>query len=159
MVYFAAVLALVASMLGLSWFLGQRHRDWDTDTPYEAGVAPTGSARLRFATTFYLVALFFVIFDLEAVFLFAWATAARDLGWSGYVGVLIFMGVLVAALFYEWRLGVLEGAGEGAPLIWRPSAHTVAGDGPPVKLGALRRRRRGERARQRQQPGTGQYER
>jgi NADH-quinone oxidoreductase subunit A len=124
-VYFIAVLALVASMLGLSCLLGQRHHDRDTDTPYEAGMAPTGSARLRFATSFYLVALFFVIFDLEAVFLFAWAIAARTLGWSGYVGMLIFMGVLAAALFYEWRLGVLDGWG---------------------------------RARQRQQPGTGQYE-
>jgi NADH-quinone oxidoreductase subunit A len=111
MVYFIAVLALVASMLGLSWLLGQRHHDRDTDTPYEAGVAPTGSARLRFATSFYLVALSFVIFDLEVVFLFAWATAARELGWSGYVGMLIFMGVLAAALFYEWRLGILDGWG------------------------------------------------
>jgi NADH-quinone oxidoreductase subunit A len=110
-VYFIAVLALVASMLGLSCLLGQRHHDRDTDTPYEAGMAPTGSARLRFATSFYLVALFFVIFDLEAVFLFAWAIAARTLGWSGYVGMLIFMGVLAAALFYEWRLGVLDGWG------------------------------------------------
>jgi len=91
-VYFAAVLALVASMLGLSSLLGQRHQDRDTDAPYEAGVAPTESARLRFAASFYLVALFFVIFDLEAVFLFAWAVAARALGWRGYVGMLIFYG-------------------------------------------------------------------
>src|SRR5205085_826402 len=109
--YFAAVLALVASMLGVSALLGQRHQDRDTATPYEAGVAPTGSARLRFAAPFYLVALFFVIFDLEAVFLFAWAVAARALGWSGYVGMLLFMGVLAAALLYEWRLGVLDGWG------------------------------------------------
>ena len=54
------------------------------------------------------MALFFVIFDLEAVFLFAWAIAARALGWSGYVGTVIFMGVLTAALFYEWRLGILD---------------------------------------------------
>ena len=112
-VYFAAVLALVASMLGLSSLLGQRHQDRDTDTPYEAGVAPTGSARLRFAAPFYLVALFFVIFDLEAVFLFAWAIAARALGWSGYLGMVLFMGVLAAALLYEWRLGVLDGWGRG----------------------------------------------
>ena len=114
-VYFAAVLALVASMLGLSSLLGQRHQGRDTDTPYEAGVAPTGSARLRFAAPFYLVALFFVIFDLEAVFLFAWAIAARALGWSGYVGMLLFMGVLAAALLYEWRLGVLDGWGRPQP--------------------------------------------
>lgn len=114
-VYFAAVLALVASMLGLSSLLGQRHQDRDTDAPYEAGVAPTGSARLRFAAPFYLIALFFVIFDLEAVFLFAWAVAARALGWRGYVGMLIFMGVLAAALLYEWRLGVLDGWGRPQP--------------------------------------------
>jgi NADH-quinone oxidoreductase subunit A len=140
MAYFVAVLALVASMLGLSSLLGQRHHDRDTDTPYEAGVAPTGSARLRFATSFYLVALFFVIFDLEAVFLFAWVIAARELGWSGYIGMLIFMGVLAAALFYEWRLGVLDGWGRAA-----------------LNDAALRRRSRGERARQSRRPGTGKY--
>ena len=60
-------------------------------------VAPTGSARLRFATSFYLVVLFFVIFSLEAVFLFVWAIAARAPGWSGYIGMVIFMGVLTQA--------------------------------------------------------------
>ena len=107
-VYGAAVLALVVSMLGLSSLLGQRHQERDTGVPYEAGVAPTGSARLRFAARFYLVAIFFVLFDLEAVFIFAWAIAARGLGWSGYLGVLIFIGVLVATLLYEWRLGALD---------------------------------------------------
>jgi NADH-quinone oxidoreductase subunit A len=127
-VYFAAVLVLVASMLGLSSLLGQRRQDRDTDAPYEAGVAPTGSARRRFAAPFYLVALFFVIFDLEVVFLFAWAIAARALGWSGYLGMLLFMGVLAVALLYEWCLGVLDGWGRA-----------------PVKLGALCRRSGGER--------------
>ena len=117
-VYCAAVLVLVASMLGLSSLLGQRHQGRETAMPYEAGVAPTGSARLRFAAPFYLVALFFVIFDLEAVFLFAWAVAARALGWSGYVGMLVFMGVLAAALFYEWRLGVLDGWGRPQTRPW-----------------------------------------
>jgi len=54
--------------------------------------------------------MFFVIFDLEAVFIFAWAVAARELGWTGYIGMLIFVGVLVAALLYEWRLGALDWA-------------------------------------------------
>ena len=107
-VYFVAVLALVASMLGLSSLLGQRHHDRDTDTPYEAGVAPTGSARLRFATSFYLVALFFVIFDLEAVFLFAWAVAVRETGWAGYAEALLFITVLLATLAYLWRAGALD---------------------------------------------------
>jgi NADH-quinone oxidoreductase subunit A len=107
-VYFAAVLGLVASMLGLSWILGQRHQDRATGEPYESGVLPTGSARLRFTAHFYLIAMFFVIFDLEAVFIFAWAIAARELGWSGYTGLLIFVGVLMATLFYEWRQGTLD---------------------------------------------------
>ena len=102
-------------MLGLSSLLGQQHQGRDTAVPYEAGVAPTGSARLRFAAPVYLVALFFVIFDLEAALLFAWAIAARALGWSGYIGMLIFIGVLAAVLFYEWRLGVLDGWGRSQP--------------------------------------------
>ena len=107
-VYFAAGIALVVSMLGFSTLLGQRHQERATGEPYEAGIVSTGSARLRFAAHFYLVAIFFVVFDLEAVFIFAWAIAARELGWSGYLGVLIFIGILVAALLYEWRLGTLD---------------------------------------------------
>jgi NADH-quinone oxidoreductase subunit A len=68
----------------------------------------TGSARLRLSVDFYLIAMFFVIFDLEAVFIFAWAVAARDVGWFGYIGVVIFIGVLVTALLYEWQMGVLD---------------------------------------------------
>ena len=107
-VYAAAVLVLVASMLLLSWLLGQRHRDLATDEPYESGVAPTGSARLRLSVNFYMIAVFFVIFDLEAIFIVAWAVAIRELGWSGYIGVLVFIGVLTAALLYEWQMGALD---------------------------------------------------
>jgi NADH-quinone oxidoreductase subunit A len=106
--YAAAVLGLVASMLILSWLLGQRHRGRETGEPYESGVAPTGSARLRLSASFYLIAMFFVIFDLEAAFIVAWAVAIRELGWPGYIGVLAFIGVLTAALLYEWRLGALD---------------------------------------------------
>ena len=110
-VYFIAVVLLIIAMLSFSYVLGEKHRGRATDEPYEAGAPITGTARQKLTPKFYLVAMFFVIFDLEAVFLFAWATAARELGWSGYVGMLIFMGVLAAALFYEWRLGVLDGWG------------------------------------------------
>ncbi len=106
--YFALVLILVAGMLGLSYVLGQRHRERATGEPYESGILSTGSARLRLAAKYYLVAMFFVIFDLEAVFIFAWAVAFRDVGWTGYVQVLIFIGVLIAALVYLWRLGALD---------------------------------------------------
>ena len=107
-VYFIAVLALVASMLVLSYLLGQRHAERATSEPYESGIVSTGSARLRFSVKFYLVAMLFVIFDLEVVFVIAWAIAFRELGWASYLGVLFFIVVLVAALIYEWRLGALD---------------------------------------------------
>jgi NADH-quinone oxidoreductase subunit A len=107
-VYFVAVIFLVAAMLGLSYILGQRHVDPATGQPYESGIVSTGSARLRLSADFYLVAMFFVIFDLEAVFLFAWAIAFRELGWGGFIEVLVFVGILVAALGYLWRLGALD---------------------------------------------------
>ena len=110
LVYFGLVVIIVAGMLGLSYVLGQRHHERATGEPYESGIMPTGSARVRFSANFYVVAMLFVIFDLEAIFIFAWAVAFREAGWSGYLGVLVFIGVLVAALIYEWRLGALDWA-------------------------------------------------
>jgi len=107
-VYAALVAALVAAMLGLSYVLGQRHRDRSTDFPYESGILSEGSARVRLSFKFYLVAMFFVIFDLEAIFIFAWAVAVRETGWTGYIEVSIFIAVLLAALAYLWRVGALD---------------------------------------------------
>lgn len=107
-VYFAAVIATVGGMIGLSFLLGEHRRDRGTGTPYESGIAVTGDARVRLSVKFYLVAMFFVVFDLEAVFIFAWAVGARELGWPGYVEVLIFIAVLVATLAYLWREGALD---------------------------------------------------
>ena len=107
-VYVFMVVILVGVVLALSRLLGERHREPATGQPYESGMMPTGSARLRFPAEFYLVAMFFVIFDLEAVFIFAWAVAARELGWAGYVEMVVFMGVLLAALVYLWRVGALD---------------------------------------------------
>ena len=101
--YAAVVIALVAAMLVVSWLLGERHVERATSQPYESGIAPTGGARLRFSVGFYVIAVAFVVFDLEAVFLFAWAIAAAELGWAGYVEAMIFIGVLVSALVYVWR--------------------------------------------------------
>lgn len=107
-IYCAAAVVVVAVMIGLSYLLGQRHMDRATGEPYESGIAATGSAHIRFDVKFYLVAMFFVIFDLEAVFIFAWAVALKEAGWTGYFEVLVFVGVLFAALVYLWRLGALE---------------------------------------------------
>ena len=107
-VYFAVAVALVVLMIGLSYVLGQQHRDRTTAEPYESGMLPTGSAWMQFDVKYYLVAMFFVIFDLEAVFIFAWAGALREAGWSGFIEALIFIVILVAALAYIWSMGALD---------------------------------------------------
>ena len=114
--YFLVVLLIVASMLGLSYVLGQRHKEPATGSPYESGILSEGSARVRLAAKFYLTAMFFVIFDLEAVFIFAWAVAARELGWTGYSELAVFVAILVAALVYLWRLGALD---------WSPRSRSI----------------------------------
>jgi NADH-quinone oxidoreductase subunit A len=107
-VYFAAVVILVTVMITLSYVLGERHREKQTAEPYESGIVSTGTARVRFDIKFYLIAMFFVIFDLEAVFIFAWAVSVRETGWTGYAEMMLFIGILAAALVYLWRLGALE---------------------------------------------------
>ena len=106
--YFVLVMLLVAVMLSLSYILGQRHSERETGEPYEGGILSEGSAHARFSLKFYLIAVFFVIFDLESVFICSWAIAGRKLGWPGYWEVLVFIGVLVITLAYLWRLGALD---------------------------------------------------
>ncbi len=112
-IYFALVLLLVAGMLAVSYLLGQRHPERATGAPYESGILSEGSARVRLSAKFYLVAMFFVIFDLEAVFLFAWAVAARALGWPAFWETVVFIGILIAAMIYLWRLGALDWSTSG----------------------------------------------
>ena len=107
-IYFGAAVALIALMVGLSYILGQRHKDRTTGEPYESGMVPIGSAWLQFDVKYYLVAMFFVIFDLEAVFIFAWAVSLREAGWAGFIEALIFISILVAALAYIWSMGALD---------------------------------------------------
>ncbi len=106
--YFGAVVGLVVAMLAISYVLGERHSERATGEPFESGIIPLGYARFRLPAKFYLVAMFFVIFDLEAVFIIAWAIAIRDAGWAGYVEVSVFIAILVAALVYLWRIGALD---------------------------------------------------
>jgi NADH-quinone oxidoreductase subunit A len=108
LVYGGAALLTVVGMIGLSFLLGERHAEYATGEPYESGVLSTGTAHIRFSAKFYLVAMLFVIFDLEAVFLFAWAIACWRAGWLGYVGMLLFVLVLLVGLAYEWRQGALD---------------------------------------------------
>jgi NADH-quinone oxidoreductase subunit A len=104
-------------MLGLSYVLGQRHKDPATDEPYEGGIVSTGSARLRFSSQFYLIAMLFVIFDVETIFIFSWAIAFKELGWFGYVGVAIFVILLFVVLIYEWRNGALDFGPDGKKIL------------------------------------------
>lgn len=107
-VYIAAVILLAAGMMIISYFLGERHSENATTEPYESGIKPTGSARFHFPIQFYVIAMFFVVFDLEAIFIFIWAISIRETGWAGYFIILIFMAELLVLLFYLWKIGALE---------------------------------------------------
>ena len=141
-VYFLVVLLLVLFILGLSHLLGQKHKEPATGEPFESGVVHIGSANIRFSAPYFLIAMLFVIFDLEAAFIYAWAVAFRETGWPGYLEVLIFISILGLALAYLWKLGVLDWGPQGrsnrreAPqqgksgvLEGRPAPIRKAGDG------------------------------
>jgi NADH-quinone oxidoreductase subunit A len=115
LVYAIGIGVVVVAMLGLSFVLGPKHRKHGE--PFESGIVTIGYGRFRLSAQFYLIAMFFVIFDLEAVFIYTWAVVAREAGWAGYIEVLIFISVLLAALVYLWRIGALE---------WGPHGHSRA---------------------------------
>jgi NADH-quinone oxidoreductase subunit A len=117
LVYAGIVFSLVGILLGLSYILGQHHKDRATGDPYEGGILSTGSARLRFSSQFYLIAMLFVIFDVETVFIMSWAIAFKELGWYGYFGVLVFIVLLVVVLIYEWRNGALDFGPDGKKIL------------------------------------------
>ncbi len=123
--YFALVMAVVVTMLGLSYFLGQRKPAHSKNLPFESGIVSVGSAQFRISVHFYLPAILFIIFDLEVVFLFAWAVAVREAGWPGFIEILIFISILIAALFYLWRIGALD----WRTLTQRRELQTLAGPG------------------------------
>ncbi len=106
--YLLLVIALVAFLLGVTHLLGERHAQRGTGAPYESGVLPTGSARVPFPADFYLIAMFFVVFDASSVFLFAWAVAARELGWPGFAAMLAFLIETVLGLAYLWKSGAFD---------------------------------------------------
>ncbi len=102
-------------MIGASYVLGERHGNRATAEPYESGMVPTGSAWMHVDVKYYLVAMFFVIFDVEAAFIFAWAVALRELGWAGFIEASVFIVVLAAALAYVWAMGGLEWSRRSTP--------------------------------------------
>lgn len=117
LVYGGLVILVLAIILGLSYMLGQHHNDRATGQPYESGILGTGSARLRFSSQFYLMAMMFVIFDIEVVFIVLWALAFNELGWPGYIAISFFILLLVAVLIYEWSIGALDFGPDGKKLL------------------------------------------
>ncbi len=110
LVYSLSVVGVLAVILIGSWLLGSRTRHTKaTDMPFESGIVPVGEAeQTRLSIEFYLIAMFFVIFDLETIFIFGWAVAFFELGWRGYFGAAAFIVILLVALIYEWRTGALD---------------------------------------------------
>ncbi len=108
--FVVAVIALCAFMIGAASLLGGRSKGRSKSLPFESGIVGTGSARQRFSVKFYLVAMLFVIFDIEAVFLFAWAVSVREVGWAGFLGAAVFIFILLAGLVYDSRVGALDWA-------------------------------------------------
>ncbi|OHD71415.1 MAG: NADH:ubiquinone oxidoreductase subunit A [Spirochaetes bacterium RBG_16_49_21] len=117
LIYSTTVVILVAGMIILSYLLGGRHREPATGEPYESGILSTGSARLRFSAQFYVIAMFFVIFDLETVFLVSWAISVRETGWGGFAVILVFLAFLLSVLVYEWRIGAFDYAVSGREIL------------------------------------------
>ena len=112
-VFLLGVVGLCAFMIGVSSLLGSKAIGRSKNDPFESGMLPTGTARLRLSAKFYLVAMLFVIFDVEALFLFAWSVSVRESGWAGLVEATIFIAILLAGLVYLWRVGALD---------WAPAA-------------------------------------
>lgn len=105
-VIIAAVLA--ATLVGATGLLGKRSRSPLKDTPYESGMAPVGSAQERFSVKFYLVGMIFILFDIEAVFLYPWVVVYRDLKLFGFFEMLIFVLLVLVGFFYVYKKGALD---------------------------------------------------
>jgi len=108
-------MAVATGMIGISYILGKKVRNRVKDMPYECGITPTGSARERFSVKFYLVGMLFILFDIEAIFLYPWAVVYRELKMFAFFEMLIFIALVLAGFFYIWKKGALDWSGAGRP--------------------------------------------
>ena len=108
LIYFLVVVAVSAAILGLSAWVGVKRPSQAKLSPYECGSPPVGDARERFSVSFYLVAMLFILFDVEAVFLYPWAVVFKSLKWFGFVEMLLYIAVLLAGYVYVWKKGALD---------------------------------------------------
>jgi NADH-quinone oxidoreductase subunit A len=102
---------LAAGLITVSYLLGKRVKNRVKDMPYESGIVPTGDARQRFSVKFYLVAMLFILFDIEAIFLYPWAVVYRELLMPGFIEMLIFVILILSGFFYIWKKGALDWSG------------------------------------------------
>ncbi|HTL76990.1 MAG TPA: NADH-quinone oxidoreductase subunit A [Casimicrobiaceae bacterium] len=101
-------LGLGALLLGVGRFVSPSRPDPEKLSPYECGFEAFEDARMKFDVRYYLVAILFIVFDLEIAFLFPWAVVLRDIGYFGFVAMLVFLAILVVGFIYEWKKGALE---------------------------------------------------
>jgi NADH-quinone oxidoreductase subunit A len=107
-IFIGVALVLGLALLVAPFIVAYRNPDPEKLSPYECGFVPFDDARMKFDIRFYLVAILFIIFDLEVAFLFPWTVVFNEVGWFGFWSVIIFLGVLTIGFIYEWRKGALE---------------------------------------------------
>ena len=113
LLHFMIAFAIAGVIVVLSWLIGQHKPTRAKLSPYECGVQPIGDARSRFSVKFYLVAMLFILFDVEAVFLYPWAVILRELKMFGFWEMIVYIGIVLVGLFYIWKKGVID---------WGPAA-------------------------------------
>jgi NADH-quinone oxidoreductase subunit A len=134
--------AVAAGLVGGGLFLGKRVRNAAKDTAYESGMQPTGSAHERFSVKFYLVAMVFILFDIEAIFLYPWAVVYRELKMFAFIEMLLFIVIVLAGYFYIWKKGVLDWSQEAMAAFKEPAtgaklgAYTLTEEQPQPELAA-----------------------
>jgi len=108
LIHFLVVVAVTTAILALSAWVGVKRPSRAKLGPYECGIPPVGNARERFSVSFYLVAMLFILFDVEAVFLYPWAVIFKSLKWFGFLEMLLYIAVLLAGYVYIWKKGALD---------------------------------------------------
>ena len=108
LIYMGAVVFLAAAILGMSAWVGVKRPTREKLSPYECGIQPVGDARERFSISFYLVGMLFILFDVEAVFLYPWAVVYKELRWFGFLEMFLYIVILLAGYVYIWKKGALD---------------------------------------------------
>ena len=108
LIFMAVGIAIGLIPVAAGFLLGPHKPDSEKNSPYECGFEAFEDTRMRFDVRYYLIAILFIIFDLEIAFLFPWAVVLEQIGWFGYIAMMIFLGILVIGFIYEWKKGALE---------------------------------------------------